>query len=169
MCKLCVGTSFLLMTCLVINPAYAADKENEADKAFMTKVAQGNLFEIRAGELAHKKTTSEDVRKLATRLIVDHTANNVELKKLATKHNVELPNELNEQQRKELARLEKLSGPEFEQAYVELMIKDHKADIAAFEKQIAASQGDVKQFAEKTLPVLREHLKMAEETQKKLK
>jgi len=156
------------MTCLV-NPAYAADQENEADKAFMTKAAQGNLFEVRVGELAHKKTTSEDVRKLATRLIVDHTANNVELKRLATKHNVELPNEPNEQQRKELARLEKLSGPEFEQAYVELMIKDHKADIALFEKQIAASQGDVKEFAEKTLPVLREHLKMAEETQKKLK
>lgn len=166
--KCVIGTGVLLMCWLVIDSAYAADKPSDADKTFMTKAAQSNVFEIQSGELAQKKTTNEDVRKLAARFIADHTANNAELSKLAGKYDVKLPNEPDEQQHKQMDRLEKRTGPEFDRTYVGLLVEDHKTAIALFEKQIGSSEGDVKAYAEKTLPVLREHLKLAEETQKKL-
>jgi putative membrane protein len=161
-------TGALVMYALAVAPACGADQLAHADQDFMTRAAQINLFEIRSGELAQKKTANDDVRQLAARLTADHSANNAELKKLADKYEFKLPNEPNAKLRKQMQRLEKLTGPEFDRAYVQLMIDDHKDAIALFEKQVGHSQGDVKQYAEKTLPVLREHLKLAEQTQKKL-
>ena len=66
-------------------------------------------------------------------------------------------------------RLAALSGAAFDRAYIDDMVKDHKADIALFEKASRAS-GDspLKKFAADKLPTLREHLKMAEEAQASL-
>ena len=59
--------------------------------------------------------------------------------------------------------LEKKEGAEFDKAFAEHTVNDHKSDIKSFEK--AAKDGvdaDVKAFAEKTLPALRMHLSTAE-------
>jgi putative membrane protein len=168
MYKRFIEVGVLAMCALAVGGAHAAEKLSDAEKNFMSKAAQGNLFEIRSGELAQKKTTNDDVRKLAVRLAADHSANNTELKKLAAKYGFELPNEPDPKQHKQMERLEKLSGPEFDRTYVELLMEDHKGAIALFEKQVKSSTGDVKEYAEKSLPVLREHLKLVEETRKKL-
>jgi putative membrane protein len=168
MYKYCLATGALVMYSLAVTAAYGADQLSDADKEFMTKAAQINLFEIRSGELAQKKTTNGDVRQLAARLTTDHSMNNAELKKLAGKYEFKLPDKPNEKLQEQMQRLEKLTGPEFDRTYVQLMIDDHKDAIALFEKQVGHSKGDVKQYAERTLPVLREHLKLAEQTQKKL-
>jgi putative membrane protein len=164
-----VRTGALLICSFFIGLAYAADQPTASDKEFMTKAAQGNLFEVQSGELAQKTATNEDVRKLAARFIADHTQNNEELRKLAAKYKFELPNEPDESQSKQMQRLQKLNGTDFERTYVKLLIEDHQTAIALFEKQAGSSSADLKQFAEKSLPVLREHLKLARETQEKLK
>ena len=56
-----------------------------------------------------------------------------------------------------------MSGDAFDQAYMQDMLKDHKTDIAAFEKEsMNGKDPDVKQFATQTLPTLKDHLKQAE-------
>jgi putative membrane protein len=66
-------------------------------------------------------------------------------------------------------KLSKLSGDAFDQAYMQDMLKDHKTDIAAFEKESTSGKDpDVKQFASQTLPTLKDHLKQAETVTPKL-
>jgi putative membrane protein len=50
------------------------------------------------------------------------------------------------------------------------MVKDHREDIAEFQKEAnSGDDSDVKAFAAKTLPTLQEHLKLAQETDAKVK
>jgi putative membrane protein len=67
-------------------------------------------------------------------------------------------------------RLSALSGAAFDRAYMADMVKDHRTDIAEFEKEAnSGSDADVKSFASKTLPTLRHHLEMAQSADSKVK
>jgi putative membrane protein len=59
-----------------------------------------------------------------------------------------------------------LSGPEFDKAYAQEMVKDHEKDVNEFKRATSASQKPaVKEFAQKTLPTLQSHLQEAKEMQ----
>jgi putative membrane protein len=97
-------------------------------------------------------------------MVDDHTKANSELKKAAADAGITLPTAADSEQKALADKLSKLSGPEFDKAYMKDMVKDHEKDVAAFEKA-AKSEGEpaVKTFAEKTLPTLQDHLKMAKD------
>ena len=70
---------------------------------------------------------------------------------------------------KMISHLQELKGTEFDTAYMKHMVKDHKEDIAEFQKEAEnGDDADIKNFASKTLPTLQEHLRMAQDTQAKL-
>lgn len=61
-------------------------------------------------------------------------------------------------------RLSKLSGAEFDQAFMEQMVKDHTQAVTLFENQATnGKDAEVKAWAAKTLPTLKEHLQLAQE------
>ena len=74
-----------------------------------------------------------------------------------------MPSTLDAEHRSALDHLKGLSGDQFDAAFKKHMVEDHKKDIAMFEKESKSGQTAVDQFASRTLPTLREHLKMAEE------
>ena len=62
-------------------------------------------------------------------------------------------------QKHDTAKLAKLSGAEFDKAYIDMMVKDHKKDVAEFEKESkGAKDSDLKSWASTTLPTLQDHL-----------
>jgi putative membrane protein len=67
-------------------------------------------------------------------------------------------------------KLSALSGAEFDRKYMEEMVKDHEKDVAAFQREsTSGSDADLKAWAAKTLPTLREHLQLARDTEAKVK
>jgi putative membrane protein len=135
-----------------------------ADTHFVKKAAEGGLAEVELGQLAVQKASSEQVKKFGQRMVDDHSKANDELKEVASKEHITLPTEPDAKDRATKARLEKLSGAEFDKAYMADMVKDHRHDVAEFARESKNAQNpSVKSFAEKTLPTLREHLKMAEQ------
>jgi len=163
-----VGTTSLVAGLLLsLNVASAADqanmKMNHADQHFFKEAAQGGMAEVTLGQLASERAANEDVKKFGQRMVTDHGKANQELKTLAASEGVTLPDEMSSEAKALRARLSKLSGAEFDRVYMEEMIKDHKKDVAAFEKQ--AEQGkdpETKNWAAKTLPTLKEHLTLAQ-------
>jgi putative membrane protein len=134
-----------------------------ADAKFIKKAAQGGMAEVELGQLAQQKASSEEVKKFGERMVTDHTKANDQLKQVAAEEHVDLPQELDAKDKATKARLEKLSGQEFDQAYMKDMVKDHKADVTEFEHASkAAKDPAVKNFAAQTLPVLHSHLREAE-------
>jgi putative membrane protein len=134
------------------------------------KAAQGGMAEVALGQLAVSHASNGKVKEFGQRMIDDHTKANTELKQVASHKGETVPSQVDPKDQATMDRLSKLNGNQFDGAYMNDMVKDHKMDIAEFKKE--ASGGDdpeVKAFASKTLPTLEDHLKMAEEIQSQLK
>ena len=85
------------------------------------------------------------------------------MKELASSKGVTLPQEPSAKDRATNERLSKLSGEQFDKAYMADMLKDHKMDIAKFQHESRSGQDpQVKEFASSTLRTLQDHLKAAE-------
>lgn len=134
-----------------------------ADTKFMKEAAEGGMAEVALGQLAAEKASGSDVKKFGQRMVDDHSKANDELKQLASQKNVDLPQDLSAKDKATKATLEKLSGEEFDQAYMKDMVKDHKKDVSDFRRESKSAQDpDVRTFATKILPTLEDHLKQAE-------
>ena len=63
-----------------------------------------------------------------------------------------------------------LSGSVFERKYVDVMVKDHEKNVKVFEEQsVHGNDPDVRAWAAKALPTLREHLQQVRDIQSRLK
>ena len=133
------------------------------DRAFAEKAAAGGAAEVEGGKVAEQRASSDKVKQFGARMVQDHGKANEELKQIAGGKGLQLPSAPDAHHQQEMARLQKLSGAEFDRAYMDHMVKDHKKDIAEFRKQASSGKDpEIKAFAAKTLPTLEEHLKMAE-------
>ncbi|HEV7239666.1 MAG TPA: DUF4142 domain-containing protein [Thermoanaerobaculia bacterium] len=135
-----------------------------ADKEFVVKAGMGGLYEVQAGNLALQNASSPAVRSFAQRVVTDHSKANAELAQLATAKGVALATELTGEHEAAVDHLATLSGAEFDKAYMQHMVADHAKDVAEFEKaSTSATDADLKGWAGRTLPILREHAKLANE------
>jgi putative membrane protein len=143
---------------------------SEQDKEFVANAGAGGLAEVQMGNLALQKATSADVKAFAQRMVTDHSKANDELSQLATMKGLALPTELKPEQKSAMDHLSSLSGAEFDKAYMDHMVSDHEKDVAEFEKAAAEAQDpDIRGWAGKTAPTLREHLNLAKEVDGKMK
>lgn len=129
---------------------------------FIREAAMGGMAEVELGRLAQQKTSSNDVRAFGMMMVDDHGKANDELKNIAAAHSVTTPQELDAAHMQAKRRLEALEGAEFDRAYMQQMVNDHRKTIDLFEKAQRSDAADVRQFAEKTLPTLRRHLEQAQ-------
>lgn len=134
------------------------------DREFMLKAAGGGLYEVEVSRLALQKAQSPDVKKYADMLVKHHTKANDELKVLATAKPLRLPSAMPDGKKAKMDALAKKSGAEFDRDYVTMVgVDDHRADIELFEEEIKTGRDtEVKAFAVRTLPVLKQHLAGAE-------
>ena len=141
-----------------------AARADSPDKAFIEKAAKGGMAEVEMGKVAQEKASNAQVKAFAGRMVTDHSKANEELKAIADKKAVPVPPP-DAEQKKMGDRMKSLSGAAFDREYMSHMLADHKATIADFEKESSGGKdADVKAFASKTLPTLRDHLKQAEAT-----
>lgn len=141
-----------------------------ADSNFATKAAEGGLAEVEMGRLAVQKAQDPRVKQFGQKMIDDHTKAGDELKAIAARKNMILPTTMTAKDQATYDRLSKLSGAEFDKAYMSDMVKDHKTDVSEFQKEADhGSDPDLKVFAGKTLTTLQGHLQMAENIDSKVK
>ncbi|MFN7995883.1 MAG: DUF4142 domain-containing protein [Bryobacteraceae bacterium] len=141
-----------------------------SDHTFAMKAAQGGMAEVELGNLAVQKASSPDVKQFGQRMVDDHSKANDQLKEVAGKDKLSLPTGIDAKDQALKNRLEKLSGKQFDEAYMNAMVRDHRTDVSEFQKE--ANHGnnpDLKSFAANTLPTLQDHLRMAQDTMSKVK
>ena len=132
------------------------------DQQFLAKALEGNILEVQLGEKARDKTSNDRVKKFAQRMIDDHSKARRELMDIAKDMKLGVVAGLSREHRELLLRLTKSDGADFDRAYMNHMVEDHEKDVAEFESYAKNGKNDqLRTFARKTLPTLREHLKMA--------
>jgi putative membrane protein len=141
----------------------SSKKMSAADTKFMKTAAMGGMEEVELGKLAAQKASSADVKNFGQHMVDDHSKANDQLTQLATQKGVTLPTAMSTMQKHDMAKLAKLSGAAFDSAYVSMMVKDHKKDVADFQKESKSGKdSDLKGWAATTLPTLQDHLKMVQ-------
>lgn len=147
----------------------ACAEASSKDQEFLTKAAAGGLYEVEAGKLAEVKGASEEVKAFGAMLTKDHGIANDELRQLAMNKGVSLPNQISATKQSRLDKISKAKN--FDLEFVkEVGMDDHKNDIALFEKAATGSdESDVKAFARKSLPALKNHHDHAVSLKKSLK
>jgi putative membrane protein len=138
--------------------------ERPLDKEFLVKVASCNNAEIEVGKLADKRSKSADVKDFANMLVKHHKAAYDKLGDLIKNRKIGVAAGLEKETRDEIKRLSKLEGNEFDRAFLDHMIREHKKAVSIFENQAKNGQeADIRDYAKELLPDLRMHLKKAEE------
>lgn len=138
-----------------------------ADAQFVANASSGATAEVRLGELAQERGSNQTVKDFGKRMVADHTEANKKLQMVAGKEQMNITNDLNEEDRATYSKLFHLSGPAFDRAYAADMVRDHRKDIADFEKEAKYGKDPaVREYAQQTLPTLKEHLHLAEEMEK---
>jgi putative membrane protein len=97
-------------------------------------------------------------------MVKDHQQTSAELKSLVEggKLNVTLPTALDDEHQKKLDELKAKSGKDFDSAYDHMQMQAHEEAVALFERYARDGDNpDLKAWAAKTLPHLKEHLTMA--------
>jgi putative membrane protein len=137
------------------------------DKKFVKKSALGGMTEVELGKLAAEKASSDAVKKFGQRMVDDHSKANDQLKQFAGKSSIEVPAALDSKHQSRVDKLAKLSGPEFDKAYLKDQVKDHEHDVDEFKSEAQyGSDPNIKQFAMQTLPTLQEHLNVVKDLKK---
>jgi putative membrane protein len=133
-----------------------------AETKFAVNTADGGMLEVQLSQLALTNASSKKVKDFAKIMIKDHTAAGNELKSLAATKGMALPASLGDKNQKIYDDMAKLTGADFDRAYMAQMVTDHNAAVSAFEAQAKDSKdADIKAWAGKTLPTLIHHMDMA--------
>ena len=137
------------------------------DRKFVQDAALGGMAEVELGKLAAQKAASDAVKQFGQKMVDDHTKANDQLKQVAGKENITIPDSLDSKHQSRIDKLSKLSGPDFDRAYIKDQVKDHKQDVSEFKTEAdSGSDPNIKQFASNTLPILEQHLTMAKDLSK---
>jgi len=136
---------------------------------FAEKAARGGMMEVNLGNIAMKNAGSQSVKDFGKLMVDDHTKINDDLKDLASKKNITLPTAVSDDQQKDIDKLTKKTGRDFDKDYVSMMVDDHKKDIADFKKNgDKLSDPDFKTFIINSLPILQKHLDSIQNIKKRM-
>lgn len=139
-----------------------------ADSRVMVDLAQANFAEIETGKLALEKSQNEDVKKFAQHMIDEHTKAQQELQTLAQSKGVKLPDGTDLQHKTMATAMKALSGNTFDNQYMKRVgVNDHQRTIELLQKAQKSQDPEIKAMADKMIPTVQSHLKMAQDTQAK--
>jgi putative membrane protein len=150
-----------------MNNMQQAGQNSPMDKMFVQKAMQGSLAEVQLGQLTLQKSNNEQVKQFAQKMIDDHTKLNEQMKPVAQQLGVSVPQQPSKKDSKNIAKMQQLSGTDYDQAYIRDMVKDHKQDLSDFQTEASNGQdATVKDAATQGSKVIAQHLQMVQQLAK---
>jgi putative membrane protein len=131
---------------------------------FVKEAATGDMLQIAAAKVVQEKGNAEE-KKFAEQMVTDHGKSSADIKGMVTNGDVraDIPAALDDSSQKKLDKLRDTRAQAFSSEYDRMQVSAHKDAVSLFERY--SKSGDnakLKDWAGKTLPTLRHHLKMAE-------
>jgi putative membrane protein len=131
---------------------------------FVQTVAGSDAFEIQSSELAAQHAARQDVKDFASMMVTGHRQTTQELTQLASANSMPAPTpQLNATQQASLSNLQGKNGEAFDDAYLDAQVQAHQNAVSTFEQFASNGEaGPVRDWAQRTLPTLRQHLERAQ-------
>lgn len=145
------------------HPARIHGNISKEDRRFLRQAVTVSAAEVTLSQLALKTSSAASVQYMAKRIVDDQTQVNRKLASLAWRYRVNVSAEPGQEVKQQAQQLRTLRGGAFDQAYDEVIVRDHRKVIDLFTAAAASANAEIRHLAEATLPTLDLHLKMAEE------
>jgi putative membrane protein len=132
------------------------------DERYFERLAQANMAEVEAGKLGQSKAVSDEVKKYASQMVADHGKMLDQQKAMASAKNISMIASPAKSHFNDMKRLQEISGPAFDRAFMAHMVKDHEASLKLV-RDIAekAKDSDLRAAGQKAMPEIQKHLEMA--------
>jgi len=178
-----IKLAILITTCyaIFIAPSSASAQQNDSITAdqFLQQASISGINEVSMGNLGLKRAQDSKIKDYAQVILNDHMVINAEIKALAKRKNIKLPDSMsipiNSMQTKVDTALSSPSVKQadtsknktivadsveanFDSGYMQMMIKDHQKAIDLFTQGSQNKDPDIQTFCLKYLPVLKRHL-----------
>jgi len=138
---------------------------SDGDREFVRMAASSGMLEVQASELAAQRSQDSTVRAFAQRMVNEHTAANKNLALLATRKGMRLSDDLDPKHQAMLDKLRGTQGAAFDREYTNTVgVAAHREAVELHEKAARdAKDPDIRTFAQRAMPSLRQHLSMAQQ------
>jgi len=154
-----------------VNPDEAVHPGNQTSRVvdrdpieaedFVEEVSAKNLAEIDSAKMALEEG-GPAVKAYANRIIQDHTELNREIRVIASNANLVVSDSATLTDKAKALMLSVRDGQNFDEAYAEAQITGHENSIELYERAIMSDNEAIAAYAAERLPVLHEHLRMAQ-------
>jgi putative membrane protein len=122
------------------------------DRKFLRDATLDGLTEIELGKMAAEKASNPQVKQFGSRMVEEYTAGHQSMVRIASDETIVLPKSIDSKHQGRVDRLGKLTGRDFDRAYIQDETKQRHQDMKEF---TSASQGAgdpaLKSFATSTL------------------
>jgi putative membrane protein len=143
-------------------PVPGAQSDVSADLPFIRQAGSSNLVEIRLGQAAQNKGSNAAVKQFAQRMVTDHTNLQNQLTAAAATGGQTYTPSIDPSDQWQVTRIERLSGADFDRAYMSYMIRAHQNNVSQFQIQSqSARSNQIRTLATNSLPMLQQHLSLA--------
>jgi putative membrane protein len=144
-------------------------QSKQMDKRFLAQVMQGSLLNIEMGKLATAKSANDAVKEFAKKMVADHERGLTIFKKVADRDGVALESQLDSKHKERLDKLAKLSGADFDHAYVKDQLKAYQRMVSYYQSEADNSTESVAtKMAANMLPAVQKHLNDTKDLNKNL-
>jgi putative membrane protein len=144
-------------------PGTANNEQAYSDAVFVQDAMQNSEAQVAMSQLAVTKSPSTDVQQFGQKMVQIHTALGNQLKPAAKQLGVDEPKGPSKKEKQEIAKLEGLSGPDFDTAYLTALAKEQQKNLRAFkDEETSAQSPGLQQAAKQDEPILTEHYQVLE-------
>jgi putative membrane protein len=139
--------------------ATPGNQPSMADQAFIRQMFESDAVEVQLGQMAQEKSQSDDVKQFAQKMIENRKRLDDQLTPLAKHLDVSQPKGPDKKSKQEIAKLQALSGQQFDEEYIRTIEKAHEKDVKNFKQASETSQDpNVQRTAQTDAPVIEQHL-----------
>jgi putative membrane protein len=150
-------------------PVQAGARGATSDQTFANEAAIAGMTEVELGKMATQQGSNARVKSFGTMMVTDHTKAGDELRAIAKSKGMTLPTMLDAEHQATRDKLAKLSGAEFDRAYMDTMVTAHQTvEKKMMTEANSGADPEFKAFAAKAVPTVQTHLKMAQEIKKEV-
>jgi len=158
--------AFLLVPCLRADDKERTDRPEvklpASDVEFLPRAISCSVAQTKYAELAEKRAADPEVKEFARKLAADHQECTKKLMDFAKDLKLAVVAGVEKDQREMETRLGRLSGNDFDKAYLHEVVTDHEKGIRVARSRLKGdSKAELKSYLEKDVEKMESHLKEA--------
>jgi putative membrane protein len=106
------------------------------DRQFVNDQLSGGMAEIQLAKLANDHASSPEVKRFAQMMINDHSKAGDRLTEVASTNAIQPEPQVDKKHQELIDKLSKLTGSDFDKAYMDAMVDDHKGDVSDLRSRV---------------------------------